>query len=112
MFDAQIDAIYAAIARLGFHNISVAVGETGWPSQGDRYEPGVGLRNAQIFNSHIVKRCLSRSGTPLKPHVPVDTYIFALFNENLKPGAASEKHYGLFNPDMTPVYDCGIMKVE
>ena len=112
MFDAQVDAIYAAIARLGFHNVTVAVGETGWPSQGDQYEPGVSLENAKIFNSNIVKHVVSGKGTPLKPNVPVETYIFALFNENLKPGAGSEKHYGLFNPDKTPVYDCGIMKKQ
>lgn len=110
MFDAQIDAVYAAIARLGFTNVTVAVGESGWPSAGDQYEPGVSLENAKTFNTNLVKHLTSGKGTPLRPKAPVETYIFALFNENLKPGAASERNYGLFKPDMTPVYDCGIMK--
>ncbi|KAI5078689.1 hypothetical protein GOP47_0006360 [Adiantum capillus-veneris] len=110
MFDAQVDAVYAAMARLGFKNITVAVGESGWPSAGDQYEPGVSLENAKTFNSNLVKHLTSGKGTPLRPKAPVETYIFALFNENLKPGAGSERNYGLFKPDMTPVYDCGIMK--
>lgn len=110
MFDAQIDAVYAAMAHLGFKNVTVAVGESGWPSAGDQYEPGVGLENAKTFNTNLVKHLTSGKGTPLRPKTPVETYIFALFNENLKQGAASERNYGLFKPDMTPVYDCGIMK--
>ncbi|MCO5601375.1 hypothetical protein L7F22_055495 [Adiantum nelumboides] len=111
MFDAQIDAVYAAMARLGFRNVTVAVGESGWPSAGDQYAPGVGLENAKTFNTNLVKHLTSGKGTPLRPNATVETYIFALFNENLKPGPASEQNYGLFKPDMTPVYDCGIMKV-
>ncbi|CAN6307302.1 unnamed protein product [Urochloa humidicola] len=44
-------------------------------------------------------------GTPLKPGVPLRAYVFALFNENLKPGLESERYYGLFKPDGTPAYE-------
>ena len=111
MFDAQVDAVYAAISALGYDNISVVVGETGWPSLGDEYEPGVSVENAKAFNSNLVKRIVSGRGTPARPGSPVSAYIFALFNEDLKPGAGSERNWGLFAPDKTPVYDCGIMKL-
>ena len=86
MLDAQVDAVYAAMARLGYSNVSVVVGETGWPSAGDPTEIGVSIANAQLYNGNLIKHITSNVGTPSKPNVPVDAYIFALYNENLKPG--------------------------
>ena len=34
--------------------------------------------------------------------------IFSLLDENLKPGPVSERNFGLFHDDVTPVYDVGI----
>jgi hypothetical protein len=38
----------------------------------------------------------------------VPTYVFALFNENLKPGAATEQHWGLLYPNGTAVYSINL----
>lgn len=104
MFDAQLDAVYSAIAKLGFGNISILVSETGWPSAGDNNEVGATLGNAQIYHANLFKHLLTSTGTPLKPNVSLDVYLFALFNEDMKPGPTSERHYGLFTPDGTKVY--------
>ncbi|KAK3130787.1 hypothetical protein QOZ80_6BG0498080 [Eleusine coracana subsp. coracana] len=108
MFDAQIDAAYAALQAAGYNNMEVRVAETGWASSGDQNEAGASSENARTYNFNLRKRLFLRKGTPLKPKIPVKAYIFALFNENLKNGAGSEKHYGLFLPDGRISYDIGL----
>ncbi|XP_061339894.1 glucan endo-1,3-beta-glucosidase 14-like [Gastrolobium bilobum] len=108
MFYAQIDAVYAAIKALGHTNIEVKVSETGWPSNGDPDEAGATLQNAALYNGNLLKRIEQKEGTPSNPSVPIDVHVFALFNENLKFGPTSERNYGLFYPNGTPVYNIGL----
>ncbi|KAE8688729.1 Glucan endo-1,3-beta-glucosidase 14 [Hibiscus syriacus] len=108
MLYAQVDAVYYAIKAMGHTDIEVRVSETGWPSKGDENEVGATPENAGLYNGNLLKRIEQRQGTPAKPNVPIDIYVFALFNENLKSGPASERNYGLFYPDGTPVYNIGV----
>ncbi|XP_054816606.1 glucan endo-1,3-beta-glucosidase 14-like [Prosopis cineraria] len=108
MLFAQIDAVYSAIKALGYTDIEVRISETGWPSKGDPEELGATPENAGIYNANLVKIMEQKQGTPANPSVPIDIYVFALFNENLKPGPASERNYGLYHPDGTPVYNIGL----
>ncbi|XP_068635196.1 glucan endo-1,3-beta-glucosidase-like [Aristolochia californica] len=110
MFDAQLDAVYSAMKRLGYGDVDIVVAETGWPSLGDPNQPAVNMANAISFNGNLIRHVNSGKGTPLMPGRKFDTYIFALFNENLKPGSTAERNFGLFWPDFTPVYDVGILK--
>ena len=43
------------------------------------------------------------------PNRTFPTYIYGLFNENLKSNT-SEQNFGLFNPDLTSVYNAGILQ--
>lgn len=106
LMDAQIDAVYAASTHLGFPNLRIAVGETGWPTAGDVNQTGATVDNAALYNRRLVLKVLSTThvGTPARPGVIIPTYIFSLFNENLKPGVGSERNWGLLYPDLTPVY--------
>ncbi|XP_018719295.2 glucan endo-1,3-beta-glucosidase 14-like [Eucalyptus grandis] len=108
MLYAQIDAVYSAIKAMGHTDITVRISETGWPSKGDDDEAGATLENAHIYNENLLQRIEQKQGTPAKPSVPIDIYVFALFNENLKPGPTSERNYGLYYPDGTPVYSLGL----
>lgn len=109
LLDAQVDAIYAALLSLGYGDMEVIVSETGWPSEGDADEAGATIENAQEYNRNLIARLGRAQGTPARPTVPLQAFIFALFNEDLKPGPTSERHYGLFKPDGTPAYDFGLL---
>ncbi|KHN22112.1 Glucan endo-1,3-beta-glucosidase 14 [Glycine soja] len=107
MLDAQIDAAYAALEDAGFDKMEVIVTETGWASNGDQSEAGANATNARTYNYNLRKRLAKRKGTPHRPKNVVKAYIFALFNENEKPGHSSEKNYGLFKADGSISYDIG-----
>ncbi|KAJ1281216.1 hypothetical protein BS78_04G290900 [Paspalum vaginatum] len=107
LLDAQLDAVFAAVGRLGDYGaVRVVVSETGWPSKGDAGEVGASAANAAAYNGNLARRVLSgNAGTPRRPDADMDVYLFALFNENQKPGPTSERNYGLFYPNQQKVYD-------
>lgn len=105
LFDAQIDAVFAALSALKYDDIPVIVSETGWPSKGDSNEFGASVENAAAYNGNLVRRVLAGGGTPLRPHANLTVFLFALFNENKKVGPTSERNFGLFYPDEKKVYD-------
>ncbi|TVU47752.1 hypothetical protein EJB05_07361 [Eragrostis curvula] len=105
---AQVDAVYHAIAAANAaasRVVEVRVSETGWPSAGSPNETAATPQNAARYNSNAMRLVAEGKGTPLKPGVPLRAYVFALFNENLKPGLASERNYGLYKPDGTHAYE-------
>ncbi|KAG8081100.1 hypothetical protein GUJ93_ZPchr0007g3651 [Zizania palustris] len=110
MFEAQLDSVFSAMKKLGFEDVEIAVGETGWPTKAMDGQAGVGVAEAAEYNRYLIGEASSGSGTPLMPKRTFEMYIFALFNENLKPGPVAERNFGLFQPDLTPVYDVGLMK--
>ncbi|XP_076904405.1 glucan endo-1,3-beta-glucosidase 13-like [Bidens hawaiensis] len=105
LFEAQVDAVYAAMDALQFHDVKLVVSETGWPSKGDSNEIGAGEDNAAQYNGNLIRRVLTGGGSPLRPNEPLTVYLFALFNENQKSGPTSERNYGLFYPNEQKVYN-------
>ncbi|CAN1139103.1 Glucan endo-1,3-beta-glucosidase 11, partial [Linum perenne] len=108
MLFAQIDAVHSALASLGFKDVPVQISETGWPSKGDADEAGATPENAKKYNGNLIKTICQRKGTPMRPSTDLNIFVFALFNENMKPGPTSERNYGLLKPDGTPSYSIGI----
>nr|XP_051228158.1 glucan endo-1,3-beta-glucosidase, acidic isoform-like [Lolium perenne] len=99
LFDALVDTFYAALQSAGAADVGIVVSESGWPSAG---ATAATVSNAQAYNQALIDHV--SHGTPKVPQ-PLETYIFAMFNENEKGGAETEKHFGLFNPDMSSAYD-------
>nr|XP_051228151.1 glucan endo-1,3-beta-glucosidase GII-like isoform X4 [Lolium perenne] len=99
LFDAMVDALYTAMEKAGSPAVPIVVSESGWPSDGG---VGASIANAQTYNQNLINHV--GNGTPKRPG-PLEAYIFAMFNENLKEGHETENHFGLFNgPDKSPAY--------
>ncbi|KAK1375485.1 Glucan endo-1,3-beta-D-glucosidase [Heracleum sosnowskyi] len=109
MLYAQVDSVLFAMLRLGFGGIEVRVSETGWPSKGDQNEVGATAQNAATYNRNLLRRQYGNEGTPLRPKMRLEVYLFALFNENMKPGPTSERNYGLYQPDLSMAYNVGLL---
>ncbi|TVU34724.1 hypothetical protein EJB05_16571 [Eragrostis curvula] len=98
LFDAMVDAARAALDKVGGGGVDVVVSESGWPSADGR---GATVDNARTYNQNLINH--AGKGTPRKPGA-MEVFVFAMFNENQKGGDPTEKKFGLFNPDKTPVY--------
>jgi hypothetical protein len=98
LFDALVDTFYSALESAGAAKVKIVVSESGWPSAGgDAATTG----NAQTYNQNLINHV--GKGTPKRPG-GIEAYIFAMFNEDKKGGAETERHFGLFNPDKSPAY--------
>ncbi|KAJ7561228.1 hypothetical protein O6H91_03G019800 [Diphasiastrum complanatum] len=105
LLDAQLDALFSAMEKLGFDKVKLGISETGWPTKGDTDEIGATIANAALYNSGLIKWGLgAKKGTPLRPGRDIPTFVFSLFNENLKPGPSTERNWGLLYPNGTSVY--------
>ncbi|XVF56978.1 hypothetical protein PTKIN_Ptkin06aG0165300 [Pterospermum kingtungense] len=119
LFDALVDTVYAAVENTGVLNKAAAldsggsprlvVSESGWPSGGHGHrltstDAGTSTENARAYNQNLIIHVKGGRGTPRKPDVPIETYIFAMFDENIKQGDDVEKNFGLFYPNKQPKY--------
>eukprot|EP01018_Ginkgo_biloba_P029620 Gb_01446 [translate_table: standard] len=104
VFDAVVGVAYFAMSNFNYTYIPLLVSETGWPSKGDANEPDAIKDNEDTYNNNLIRHILNNTRTPKRPVVLVNTYIYELFNEDLRPNPTSEKNWGLFYANKTPVY--------
>ncbi|KAJ8767456.1 hypothetical protein K2173_017500 [Erythroxylum novogranatense] len=101
LFDAMVDAFYSAVERFGVTDIKLVVSDTGWPSDGNGNFTTKEL--ASTYNKNVINHVVTNV-TPKRPGTEIETFIFALFNEDQKPPGV-EQNFGLFYPTLEPVYD-------
>ncbi|EPS58986.1 hypothetical protein M569_15824, partial [Genlisea aurea] len=106
LLDQMLDAVVSAMAKLGFPDIRLFVAETGWPNAGNPDQLGANIYNAATYNRNAVKKFSANPpvGIPSRPGAVIPATIFALFNENKKPGPGTERHFGQLYPDGKFVY--------
>lgn len=103
VFDANFDTLVWAMAKAGYPDMKIIVGEVGWPTDGDKH---ANIQNAKRFNQGLMKHVLSGEGTPARKGL-IDIYVFGLIDENAKsiaPGSF-ERHWGIFEFDGKPKYE-------
>ncbi|KAK1356178.1 Glucan endo-1,3-beta-D-glucosidase [Heracleum sosnowskyi] len=104
MFDAMVDATYNSIAAFNTSTIPVVVTESGWPWLGGVDEPDATVDNAETYNNNLIRRVLNNSGPPSQPTIPINAYIYELFNEDKRSGPVSKRNWGAFFPNGSSVY--------
>ncbi|XP_071911434.1 glucan endo-1,3-beta-glucosidase-like, partial [Coffea arabica] len=99
IFDAILDAHYSALEKEGGAKVNIVVSE---PSDGN--PPAASSGNAGTYYRNVISHVKSGQGTPRRPGRGIETYLFAMFEENQKPGAETERHFGLFFPNQQSKY--------
>ncbi|KAL3519982.1 hypothetical protein ACH5RR_018131 [Cinchona calisaya] len=107
LLDQMLDSVVFAMNKLGYPSIPLFIAETGWPNDGDIDQIGANIYNAATYNRNLVKKFTAKPlvGTPARPGANISVNIFALYNENQKPGPSTERHFGLLHANGTNVYD-------
>lgn len=96
----------SALKQIGHANMTVVVGEIGWPTDGNKWANN---SLASRFYNGFLPRLADNKGTPLHPN-SIEVYLFGLLDEDTKsivPGGF-ERHWGIFDYAGQPKFDTSL----
>lgn len=102
VFDANFDTLVSSLRAIGHGDMTIIVGEVGWPTDGDK---NANIANAQRFYNGLMPRLAGNVGTPLRPGY-LEVYLFGLLDEDVKSIAPGnfERHWGIYRYDGQPKF--------
>lgn len=102
VFDANFDTLVSALKAAGVGNMTILVGEVGWPTNGDK---NANVNLAYRFYKGLLPRLAANTGTPLRPGY-IEVYLFGFIDEDGKSIAPGnfERHWGIFRYDGQPKF--------
>ncbi|CAN4096938.1 unnamed protein product [Withania somnifera] len=102
VFDANFDTLVSALKAAGVGNMTILVGEVGWPTNGDK---NANINLAYRFYKGLLPRLAANTGTPLRPGY-IEVYLFGFIDEDGKSIAPGnfERHWGIFRYDGQPKF--------
>lgn len=106
VLDANYDTLVWSLQKNGFGNLTIIVGEVGWPTDGDK---NANMQYARRYNQGFMNRQKANKGTPMRPGA-MEAYLFSLIDEDAKsiqPGNF-ERHWGIFYIDGQPKYQLSL----
>lgn len=94
-FDAKYDTCVSALKKIGHENMTIVVGEIGWPTDGSKWANN---SLASKFYDDFLPRISAKKGTPLHPD-NIEVYLFELLDEDTRSTLHGdfERHWGIFN---------------
>ncbi|CAN0864340.1 Glucan endo-1,3-beta-glucosidase, acidic isoform PR-Q' [Linum grandiflorum] len=90
IYVSSVEMFYWAMEKVGMSGMRIMVGETGWPSDGQREIATAA--NAAVYTNHLVERLNTQEGTPRRKW-PIETFIRTLYVQDK---LRSRDGYGLF----------------
>ncbi|KAG8373287.1 hypothetical protein BUALT_Bualt11G0008200 [Buddleja alternifolia] len=102
-FEFAYDSFLTAIAKAGAPDLTLMVGQIGWPTDG---YPGANTSNAERFYRELLPYLKSKKGTPLRPGVSIDVYLHSLVDENMNwiTYGSFQRHWGVYRSNGEPKY--------